>query len=112
MNLTQMKCEPCEGGVDPMDFVKEEKMLQEVPKWEIKRDKTHQISRTFSFDDFNQSMSFVNEVARIAEEEGHHPNIHIFYNEVELVLYTHAIGGLSQNDFIVAAKVDEMLKNS
>ena len=67
------------------------------------------ISKTFKFADFKEAMKFVNKVADLAENEGHHPDINISYNKVEIILWTHAIGGLSTNDFIVAAKIDQLL---
>lgn len=80
-----------------------EKHLHEVPQWTQKENK---IERVFKFSDFKEAMVFVNKVADIAEGEGHHPDIGISYNKVTIVLWTHAIGGLSLNDFILAAKID------
>ncbi len=80
-------------------------MLKKVEGWELKENK---IRKTFRFKDFKESMKFVNRVADIAEEEGHHPNIFISWNKVTLTLTTHAIGGLSENDFILAAKIDRI----
>ncbi|MFX1413650.1 MAG: 4a-hydroxytetrahydrobiopterin dehydratase, partial [Promethearchaeota archaeon] len=70
------------------------------------RDGIHRIKKEFSFEDFKESMKFVNKVADLAEEEGHHPNIYIFYDKVILELHTHAIKGLHLNDFVMAAKID------
>jgi len=106
--LTSIKCVPCEGGVKPMMRFDEEKYLKKVPKWELVDDGIHKIKRRFKFENFKQAMEFVNKVAGVAEEEGHHPDIYIFYNVVELQLYTHAIKGLFLNDFIIAAKADEL----
>lgn len=79
--------------------------MKHVPGWML-RDDGKEISREFTFKDFKEAMAFVNEVAEIAEREGHHPDIHVRWNKVRLDLSTHAIGGLSTNDFIVAAKVN------
>lgn len=79
--------------------------IAENPDW-ILDDTSTKISKEFKFSDFIGAINFVNLVADIAEEEGHHPDIHIFYNKVRLELSTHAIGGLSENDFILAAKID------
>lgn len=87
---------------------KEDEYLKEVPKWTIARERMHKIKREFAFKDFKQAMSFVNKTADIAEAEAHHPDIHISYNKVTLELYTHAIFGLSENDFIMAAKIDHL----
>ena len=81
--------------------------LGAVPQWTVSAD-GKQISRTFTFKDFVQAMKFVNTVAEVAEEQGHHPDIHIHWNKVELVLWTHAIGGLHENDFVMAAKLERL----
>lgn len=84
------------------------KNLPLVPGWSVADGK---LVRTFTFKDFKEAMVFVNAVASIAEQEGHHPDISIFYNKVDIVLWTHAVGGLSVNDFILAAKINNMLGN-
>lgn len=108
MSLLQKKCEPCEGGVEPMPKAEAHKYHQEVKEWIL-----HQksIEREFKFKNFKEAMKFVNSVAEVAETEGHHPDIYVFYNKVKLQLSTHAIGGLSVNDFIVAAKVDQLTRS-
>src|SRR3989344_6977260 len=100
-DFVNKKCAPCEGGVAPL--VREEAILYlaEVLGWEISVN-SKQISRDFKFDNFKEAMKFVNSVADIAEEEGHHPDINISYNKVKFTNSTHAIGGLSENDFILA----------
>ena len=81
--------------------------IKEVDQqWEVIKD--HSIKRKFKFKDFKQAMKFVNDVADITNQEGHHPDIYIFYNIVDLELYTHAVKGLSENDFIMAAKIDKL----
>jgi len=110
-NLTELKCKPCEGGVHTLPIPEENMYLKEVDEWYIDREEEHKISKEFVLDDFKEAIDFVNRVGELAEKEGHHPNIHIYYNEVELVLYTHAIGGLSENDFIMAAKIDELFQD-
>jgi 4a-hydroxytetrahydrobiopterin dehydratase len=104
-DLTQKHCVPCEGGTPPMEESKVEEMLKEVPGW-TRDDK--KITREFKFEDFNGSMEFVNKVADIANAEDHHPDIYIFYSLVRLTLWTHVAGGLTENDFIMAAKVNEL----
>ena len=86
--------------------------LKEVPGWSLGKTDEHldMISSDLKFKDFKSALAFVNAVGKIAESEGHHPDIHIHYNKVKLVLYTHAIGGLSKNDFIVAAKINQKAK--
>lgn len=81
------------------------KHLQELDGWELEDIK---IRKTFKFDDFAGSMAFVSKLAAVAEEQGHHPDMAIHYNKVEITLWTHSIGGLSINDFILAAKIDEV----
>ncbi|MFW6048802.1 MAG: 4a-hydroxytetrahydrobiopterin dehydratase [Candidatus Bipolaricaulota bacterium] len=107
--LTQKECVPCEGGVPPLEPDEVERLLTEVNDWEYIDAAEPKIKKSFKFKDFNGSMDFVNQVAEVAEAEGHHPNIDINYNRVEIVLYTHAIDGLHENDFILAAKIDELV---
>lgn len=104
-DLTKKKCVPCEGGTPPLSpEAVSEYMKKLSTAWEAIQDK--KISRQFAFADFRKAIDFVNKVAALAESEGHHPDIHIFYNKVTIDLWTHAIGGLSENDFIVAAKIE------
>ena len=107
MNLLNKKCVPCKGGVDPLSIDEVKGYLKEVVGWKLSTD-AKKINKEFSFKDFVEAMEFVNQVARLAEEEGHHPDIHIFYNKVTFELWTHAIGGLSENDFILAAKINKL----
>ncbi len=107
--LTKMKCAPCEGGVDPMTRADFEPYLEQVAAWDIPEDA--RLERNFQFTDFPEALAFVNRVGDIAEEEGHHPDILIHgWNKVKITLWTHAIGGLSINDFIVATKIDRIGK--
>ncbi len=106
-DLLKKKCQACEGGVDPLNQYEAESYMTEVPGWELSND-FKMISKTYTFRDFVKAMTFVEAVADIAEIEGHHPDIHISYNKVKLELYTHSIKGLSENDFIVAAKVEQI----
>jgi 4a-hydroxytetrahydrobiopterin dehydratase len=103
-DLTQKHCVPCEAGTPPLTGEQAEAMMAQVPGWTLE-DNT--LSRSFKFRDFKEAMAFVNRIADLAEEEGHHPDIHIFWNKVRLDLTTHAIHGLSENDFIMAAKIGE-----
>lgn len=107
MNLLNKKCVPCEGGVPPLTREESEKFLIETPGWEIVEN-GKKIKREFKFKDFKEAIAFVNKVAQLAEDEGHHPDSHIYYSRVILELWTHAIGGLSENDFILAAKINEL----
>lgn len=105
--LTQKRCVPCEGGVPPLSREKVEALQKEIPTWQVSADATS-ITCERTFRDFVAAMLFVNNVALIAESEGHHPDIEVHYNRVRLSLATHAIGGLSENDFIIAAKIDTL----
>lgn len=85
------------------------KFLSQVSGWNLKDDPSPQIERNFKFKNFKEAVAFVNKVSEVAESEGHHPNILLHnWNKVRLTFYTHAIGGLSENDFIMAAKVNEI----
>ncbi len=108
--LVKKKCVPCEGGIPPLNEKDEEKYLNDLKGWALSREGIHKIRKEFWFDDFGESMKFVNNVAKIAEEEDHHPDIHIFYDQVVLELHTHVIKGLHLNDFIVAAKIDALME--
>lgn len=105
--LIQKKCVPCEGGASPLARVQAENYLKETPGWEIVEE-GKKIKREFKLGDFKEAMAFVGKVAELAEAEGHHPDFHIFYNRVVLESWTHAIGGLSENDFILAAKINNI----
>jgi len=106
MDLLKKKCIPCEGrGIKPFDRDQVEGYMAEVPGWVLDGD-AKKISKEFKFKDFIGAINFVERVADVAEMEDHHPDIHIHYNKVLLELWTHAIAGLSENDFIVAAKID------
>ncbi|SRR5258706_16454842 len=103
--LKDHKCVPCEGGIDPFNAKKIKQFMGYLGlKWDLIDGK--KISHEFKFKDFKEAMQFVNKVAAIANEEGHHPDICIFYNKVGIELWTHAINGLHENDFIVATKIE------
>ena len=107
IDLTTRRCVPCEGGMLPLSAELVKKYLGEVSNWNVAPD-GKSISRKYKFSDFKAAIAFVNEVADLAEFEGHHPDISISYNKVTLTLSTHAIGGLSENDFILAAKINQI----
>lgn len=106
-DLAQKKCVPCAGGVPPLTKAQAENYLRETPGWEI-REGDKKIGREFKFKNFKMAMTFVGKVAKLAEAEGHHPDFHVFYNRVVLESWTHAIGGLAENDFILAAKINNL----
>ncbi len=108
-NLANKKCIPCEGDIKPMTKSQAEKLMKEIPEWTLDAS-AKKIAKEFVFKNFMKALDFIQWVADIAETEGHHPDIFISYNKVTLTLFTHAVGGLSENDFIVAAKIDEIPK--
>ena len=109
-DLTNKKCEPCEGGVLPFDISEIHKYQKKVDGWDITEDKNKIffLNKKFKFENFIKSQNFVNEVGKISEEEGHHPDISFGWGYAEIKITTHAIKGLSENDFILAAKIDKI----
>ena len=107
MELLNKKCKPLKNGDPPLTKQEEDTYVKEVPSWELETNGTHKIHKDYKFGNFKQAIQFVNRVADIAEEEGHHPDLTINYNVVKADLSTHSIGGLSENDFIMAAKMDQ-----
>ena len=106
--LTQKKCVPCEGGVEPctLPFVAEQ--LANIDGWELTEDK-QRITKKWTMNNFVEALAFFNKVGEVAEAEAHHPDLHLeSYKNVRIEIWTHAIGGLSENDFILAAKIDEL----
>lgn len=109
--LALLKCVPCRGGIPPLQPPKITELLQLIPGWKLSSEGPDKIEKSFKFKDFTEAMMFVNGVAEIADEEDHHPDIFIHYNKVTLSFWTHAINGLFDNDFIMAAKVEGILEN-
>ncbi|MDR3478808.1 MAG: 4a-hydroxytetrahydrobiopterin dehydratase [Gammaproteobacteria bacterium] len=107
--IDQKHCVPCEGGVCPLDNTESNSLLKELTSWQISADNKH-ISRDFRFKNFYQTMAFVNAIAWMANLENHHPDLEVGYNHCLVRYTTHAIDGLSENDFICAAKVDTLFK--
>jgi 4a-hydroxytetrahydrobiopterin dehydratase len=106
--LAQKKCVPCEGGVPPLTPEQAGELLKQLsPEWMLV-DGGRLLARSFTFKNFKQTMVFVNRVADIAEAEGHHPDLTVGYGTLGVELTTHAIDGLSENDFILAAKIDAL----
>ena len=106
--LTTKKCVPCEGGVDPCPLPFVHKQLEKIPGWHLTSD-NQRIRKEWAFKDFVTSLDFFNKVGEIAEAEAHHPDLHLeSYRNVSIEIWTHAIGGLSENDFILAAKINEI----
>ena len=104
MSLATKTCVPCRGGVPALKGVDLQNFHQEIPRWNIAEE--HHLARTFPFPDFKQALDFVNRVGAVAEEQGHHPDILLAWGKVEITLWTHKINGLTESDFIMAAKID------
>lgn len=107
MDLTQKTCVPCRGGVPPLEPSAAGELLASTPGWELLDDAT-KIRRDFKLADFAATLEFVNRVGALAESEGHHPDITFGWGYCSVLFYTHKIKGLHQNDFIMAAKVNEL----
>ena len=107
--LNDKHCVPCESGTPPLDDGTIAPALGEVPKWSCHDEAgSPRLGRHFAFKDFMGAMAFLRHVAVIAEAEGHHPDFCVHYNEVDITLWTHDVHGLSENDFILAAKIDSI----
>ncbi|MFN7998902.1 MAG: 4a-hydroxytetrahydrobiopterin dehydratase [Bryobacteraceae bacterium] len=105
--LAQKHCVPCRGGTPPLTGQELQKLSAQVPEWKVVDG--HHISRTFLFPDFKTALAFVNRVGAVAEAEGHHPDLLLAWGKVDVKTYTHKIDGLTQSDFILAAKIDQEL---
>jgi len=106
MELSNKKCIPCDGGVIPLTKSEAEEFLAQIQDWKLIKE-NNWIYKKFKFKNFKKALEFVNKVGDIAESEGHHPDIHLIdYKFVEINLSTHSISGLSENDFILAAKIN------
>lgn len=106
-DLASARCVPCHGGVPALTPDAARQLSRQTPDWTLS-EKADRIARAFRFADFVEAMAFVNRVAALAEEQGHHPDIAIHWNQVELSLWTHSIGGLHENDFVMAARIDRL----
>lgn len=104
--LADKHCVPCRGGVPPLKGKDLEKLHESVRQWTVTNE--HHLQREFKFPDFKQALDFVNRVGALAEEQGHHPDISLAWGKVGVTLWTHSIDGLSESDFIMAAKIDRL----
>jgi len=105
MSLAEKQCAPCQGGVEPMGREQAQRYLEQVPQWALDETGTR-IRREFKFKNFVHANEFVDKIGEVAEREGHHPDIHFGYGYAAVDIQTHKIGGLHENDFILAAKID------
>ena len=106
-DLASKSCVPCKGGIPALNSDEAKQMLSSVNKW-LLNDASTIIEKRFTFDDFKQTLSFVNKVGALAEVEGHHPDISLGWGYCEISIHTHKIKGLHENDFILASKIDEI----
>ena len=112
MSLADEKCVPCEGGVDPATDDEISRLRQQVPDWEVREvDGVKRLERRFLFPDFAAALAFTNRVGEVAEEQGHHPRIVTEWGKVTVTWWTHAIGGLHENDFRMAARADRVSRS-
>ena len=109
-DLVSKKCVPCEGGVLPFDISEIHKYQKKVDGWELKKNEKNVffLEKKFTFKDFVSSQNFVNKVGEISEKENHHPDISFGWGYAKIIVTTHSIEGLSENDFILAAKIDQI----
>jgi 4a-hydroxytetrahydrobiopterin dehydratase len=105
-DLASKVCVPCRGGVPRLAGRELESLAHQVPEWKVIDG--HHISRTFTFPDFRQALAFVNRVGELAESEGHHPDIFLAWGKAVVTTWTHKIDGLTESDFILAAKIDKL----
>src|ERR1700679_2776400 len=104
--LASKTCVPCRGGVPPLAGRELEALAKQVPQWTVVDG--HHITRAFKFPDFVQALAFVNKVGAVAEDQGHHPDILLTWGKAEVTMWTHKINGLTESDFILAAKIDKL----
>jgi 4a-hydroxytetrahydrobiopterin dehydratase len=105
-DLASKTCVPCKGGVPPLAGAELNALARQLPQWKVVNG--HHIVRNFGFPDFAQALAFVNKVGAVAEEQGHHPDILLSWGRAEVTTWTHKIDGLTESDFILAAKIDKL----
>jgi 4a-hydroxytetrahydrobiopterin dehydratase len=106
MELAEKRCVPCRGGTPPLKREELAKLQPQVRGWQVIDD--HHLSKAYKFPDFVTALAFVNRVGEVAEQEGHHPDIYLSWGKVEIRIWTHKINGLTESDFILAAKIDRV----
>jgi 4a-hydroxytetrahydrobiopterin dehydratase len=105
-DLASCDCVPCRGGIPPLDHDPIQRLLRELDGWSAVDD--HHLRKVYEFKDFRESLEFVNRVGGLAEEQGHHPDISFGWGRAEITIWTHKIDGLTESDFILAAKIDQL----
>lgn len=104
--LADQNCVPCKGGVPALKGLELQQVANQVPEWRVVE--AHHIVRSFAFPDFALALAFVNRVGAVAEEQGHHPDVLLRWGKVEVTIWTHKINGLTESDFVLAAKIDRV----
>jgi len=104
MSLVEKRCVPCRGGVPPLKGEELEKLKAQVSGWQVVNE--HHLAKSYGFPDFQKALDFVNRVGSLAEAEGHHPDLYLSWGKVDIQIWTHKIDGLTESDFILAAKID------
>jgi len=105
-DLASRECVPCRGGVPPLQGDEIKKLAEQLKDWEVVEE--HHLRKIFEFKDFREALAFVNRVGQLAEEQGHHPDISFGWGRAEITIWTHKIDGLTESDFILAAKIDKL----
>jgi 4a-hydroxytetrahydrobiopterin dehydratase len=109
--LAEKQCVPCEGGVPPLKGDDLARMARELNgDWQVVAE--HQLEKEYKFDNFRKALDFTNKVGELAESQGHHPDIYLAWGKVKLTIWTHMVDGLTESDFVLAAKADKLLKTS
>lgn len=106
MGLSDKHCVPCRGGVPPLKGAALNDLKAQVPGWQVVRE--HHLQKSYTFPDFRKALEFVNQAGAIAEQEGHHPDLYLSWGKVGIEIWTHKIDGLTESDFILAAKMDQI----
>lgn len=106
IKLVARHCVPCRGGVPPLEPAKISELLEQLDGWAV--EEGHHLSKTFKLPDFAQALALVNKIGALAEEEGHHPDLYLSWGAVRVAIWTHKIDGLTESDFILAAKIDQL----
>ena len=109
MSLAQKHCVPCRGGVPPLKGAELENLKNQVTGWQVVEE--HHLTKTYTFPDFLKALEFVNRAGAIAEQEGHHPDLYLSWGKVGVKIWTHKVDGLTESDFILAAKIDQIPKD-
>jgi 4a-hydroxytetrahydrobiopterin dehydratase len=104
--LAERQCVPCRGGVPPLAGEEVRKLVEQLDGWQVVSD--HHLQKTYSFKNFREALDFVNRIGELAEEQGHHPDICFGWGEAEITIWTHKIDGLTESDFVLAAKIDRL----